>query len=236
MAASEWLQDYASVLVAAGNFMLVIIWGMYLQMFYRQSQREQEPAIVIHRAQGPEVTSSCLLINMSREVVHIECVIAEVETENETRVHQINDYHFLPADESRVRERLRQGPLHSGELLLLGSLDNILPGTEASTEEATEGEIASSPLPGKVQALELRVVAFHGPSKNLVGARRRFSVERRDDRIQIVPEKLMTEQLTSRRDRGTLRRWLRDSLAQSSRLDWPAPSQRGDHLSTLEHP
>ena len=228
---ADWLQQYASALVAGGNFLLVIIWGVYLQMFYRQSQRQQDPTIVIHSAQGPAASSTCLLVNMSKEVLHVECVLAEIETEQETRVRQIHGYDSISGEDTQVRERLRQGPLQSGDFLLLGRLENILPESNTSPE-GDEHRAFPPPSSSQVRALELHAVAFHGPTNDLIGARRRFNVEQQDGKVQIQPEALLTEQLTSRRDRARLRRWLRDSLARLSERDWPEPSQHDGHLSS----
>lgn len=219
----DWLQQYATLLTSLGNLLLVLIWAIYLQMFYRQSQRHQKAELLIHRAQGSEFSASCLLVNMSKEVVHVQCVIVKIETSEKALVHQVTDYERISDDGSDSRQQLRQGPLQSGEYLLVGRFEDMLPGARKQRERDEEHSQLPPPL-DEVEAVEVRVVAVHGPSDYLVGARRRFTVEHEDGQTRIHPERLLTEQLSARRHQPQIRRWLRDSLGQSGDGAWLQPA------------
>ena len=219
----DWLQHNATLLSGLGNWLLVTIWAVYLHMFYRQSRRHHKPVLLIHHAQGSEPSANCLLVNMSKEIIHVQCVIAEIETPQERRVHQVTQYHRVQTDDPEAQQRLRQGPLQPGEYLLLGRLEDLLSGLESQQNQIGDQQ-DSPPRLTDVRAMELRAVAVHGPGEDLIGARRRFAVEHRRDQTRIHPDRLLTDQLTSRRHQRLLARWLRDSLAQSSQTDWPRPA------------
>ena len=163
--------------------------------------------------------ASCLLVNMSEEAVHIQCVLASVETQQQSRLHQVTDFRRISEDDLQAAQRVRQGPLGSGDYLLLGRFENILDGPDSQQDsssdqpESADGRADSALEPQDIRALELRAVAIHGPSRQPIGARRRFTIERNEGEIRIRPEGLQTEQLASRRSSAEVRRWLRDCLA-----------------------
>lgn len=214
MAVWNWLQQNTAAVTGASDLMFAAIWVIYLQLFYRQYRRQKRVELLIHHAQGMGPSASCLLVNMSSEPVHIQCVMARVETLHETRTHQVTDYRRISVDDAHPKQLLRQGPLRSGDFLLLGRFMDILLARRRPDGKAAE----SNELPQELEdvlALEIRTVAIHGPSDHAVGARRRFEVEYQDGHLQIRPEQLDTEQLASRHHRPLVRAWLRDCFAPS---------------------
>lgn len=210
----DWVHENANVLAGIGNLLMVAIWVVYLQLFYRQYCRQQRPQLVIHHAQGQSPTASCLLVNMSKEPVHVQCIMAEIEAADGAWSLQVTDHERISIDNPNAKQLLRQGPLQSGDFLLLGSFEEILVGKPGSQQHVEHRRPV--PLLEGVRSIELRAVAIHGPSNQPVGARRRFVVEQQDDRASIRPEQLNTEQLVKRRDRTQLNRWLTECFNPSS--------------------
>ena len=62
----------------------------------------------------------------------------------------------------------------------------------------------------QIDTFEIRVVAICGPEERPVGARRRFSVTPREDSIKVIPEKLVTTQMSSRAQRSEVEKWLEE--------------------------
>lgn len=214
----NWLQQNTAAVTGASDLTFAIIWVFYLQLFYRQYRRQKRVELLIHHAQGVGPSASCLLVNMSSEPVHIQCVMARVEMVHESRTHQVTDYRRISMDDAHARQLLRQGPLRSGDFLLLGRFVDILLARQSPPIKAAGDEELPQVLE-EVLALELRAVAIHGPSDHAVGARRRFKVEYRDGHLQIRPEQLDTEQLVSLRHRPLVRGWLRDCFTLSNPED-----------------
>lgn len=205
----NWLQQNSTAITALGNLLFVLIWTFYLQLFYRQYCRQQRAELVIHHAQGVTPSAGCLLVNMSQEAVHVQCVLAQVETNQAVRTFQVTDYRRLSVDDSHPEQLLRQGPLRSGDYLWLGRFEDIMRGNGSHQEQNREGEESLLPV-NEIQAIELRTVVIHGPSQYSVGARRRFFVQQQDGQTRVRPEGLHTEQLSSRRHRRRVRKWLHD--------------------------
>lgn len=209
MAIWNWLQQNATALTGLGNLLFVVIWTFYLQLFYRQYCRQQRAELVIHHAQGTSPSAGCLLVNMSQEAVHVQCVLAQIESEDAVRTHQVTDYGRISAGDPNTEQLLRQGPLKSGDYLWLGRFEDIVGGHDSREEQVLGREQLPLPL-SEIRSLELRTVVIHGPSDHSIGARRRFVIRQRDGQMKIYPEQLYTDQLTSRRDRSQVRRWLQD--------------------------
>lgn len=184
---------------------MALVWVVYFQLFFLQYRRNNRPYLVIHHAQSESPDASCLLVNMGKEPVHLQCVQALVRNRSgREKLLTVTDYQRVNADERNFQQMIRQGPIQPGGYLLLGSFRDIIHGRQ-SDEDA--GEFCLE----EVEGLELRAAMVHGPSKFPIGVRRRFFLHQRDG-SQVFPQNIYTEQLVRRRDRHKVRAWLEQEL------------------------
>lgn len=59
---------------------MAVIWIVYFQLFFFQYQRNNRPYLVIHHAQNENPDALCLLVNMGKETVHVQCVQVVLRT------------------------------------------------------------------------------------------------------------------------------------------------------------
>lgn len=195
--------DYIAPVSSA---VMALVWIVYFQIFFLQYQRNNRPYLVIHHAQNENPDALCLLVNMGKETVHVQCVQVVLHTRaGEEKMMTVTAYRRVGADDSNVHQVLRQGPLQPGGYLVLGSFRNIILGRRSEDNE-------SDYLFEDITALEIRAAVFHGPSSHPVGARRSFRLEH-EGGPGIFPKNIYTEQLNRRRDRHDVRRWLESELS-----------------------
>lgn len=227
--------EHAQTISGIGTAVMATIWLVYLQVFLLQFRRQRRAFLVIHHARGLSPSASCLLVNMSQETVHVQCVIARVTTKQGEYVRQLADLRRPSADEEEVEGKLREGPLQPGGYVVLGDFEEIILDTAADAKEESSREPSGEDAGGRseqpasqrsdedlvagppsslseVESLELCAAVVHGPSNHPIGARRRFSVEAEDRRFLIRPQNIHTEQLTNFRKRRQVRRWVEQCL------------------------
>ena len=184
---------------------MAIVWVVYFQLFFIQYKRSSRPYLVIHHAQNENPDALCLLVNMGKEPVHIQCVQAVVQDSNGTeRILTVTEYERVSASDDNIQQSLRQGPLQPGGYLVLGSFRDIVLGCKSEDEETRF-------VLEEVSQFVLRAAAIHGPSKDPVGVRRRF-VLRHEGGTSIYPLNIYSEQLVKRRDKNTVRTWVEQEL------------------------
>ncbi|NMT63147.1 hypothetical protein [Marinobacter orientalis] len=197
--------DYIGPISSA---VMVVIWIVYLQLFLLQYRRNSRPYLVIHHAQNENPDALCLLVNMGKETVHVQCVQVVLHTRaGEEKTLTVTEYRRVAADDSDVHQVLRQGPLQPGGYLVLGSFRNIILGRRSE-----DGDTDSDYLFEDIVAVQIRAAVVHGPSRYPVGVRRSFRLEH-EGGPQIFPRNIHSEQLTRRRDRHEVRRWLESELS-----------------------
>ncbi|WP_114417988.1 hypothetical protein [Marinospirillum perlucidum] len=195
----EWITALSSAVMA-------LVWVVYFQLFFQQYRRGNRPYLVIHHAQHEQLDALCLLVNMSEEAVHIQCVQLEVYLQSgASRIFTITEYARVNPDDQNLQRILRQGPLQAGGYLVLGSFRNLLLGRKSQHQQASH-------LLEEIRELEIRTAVIHGPSKHPVGARRRFYLRHDGKQSQIYPQNIHTQQLLRRRDQKKVRQWLEYEL------------------------
>lgn len=193
--------DYVSPI---SNLGMVIIWVIYLQLFFIQYRRSSRPYLVVHHGQNESADSMCMLVNMGKEAVHVQCVQIVVQTQDDDeRLLTVTRYEHVNSDENNLRQSLRQGPLESGDFLVLGSFRDMLSGACGDHESDLSIE--------DIRTFTIRVAALHGPTSYPVGARRRFYMQH-DGKSCVFPEYIYTEQLTKRRSKREVSRWIEREL------------------------
>ncbi len=184
---------------------MAVIWIVYFQLFFFQYKRNNRPYLVIHHAQNENPDALCLLVNMGKETVHVQCVQVVLQTRaGEEKTLTVTEYRRVGADDSNVHQVLRQGPLQPGGYLVLGSFRNIILGRRSDDSD-------SDYLFEDITAVEIRAAVVHGPSRYPVGVRRSFRLEH-ERQTEIFPRNIHSEQLNRRRDRHEIRRWLEMEL------------------------
>ena len=249
-----WDSIFNNPISVAGisNALMVVIWLTYLQVFLLQFRRQKRPFLVIHHAHGLSPSANCLLVNMSQETVHVQCVIARICTERGEYVRQVADFKRQRGPDEHVEQTLREGPVQPGQYLVLGNFEQIIlddavkanegrdsapegpkhsEASDADPAEAKEQDTAPEPPSdfGEVTSVELCAAVVHGPSHHPVGARRRFSVASGAEGPLIRPQNIHTEQLTSLRKRRQVRRWVEQCLHPQRRGGWQTQQSAQSH-------
>lgn len=203
------MMDYITPLSSA---VMALIWVVYLQLFFRQYKRNSRPFLVVHHAQNESPDSLCLLVNMGKEPVHVLCVQAVIyDISGAERILTVTEYRRISADDRNIQQSLRQGPLHPGAYLLLGTFRNIILGRKSEEDDAAS-------LLEEVREFEIRAAVIHGPSSFPVGVRRRF-ILRHAGGTEIYPRNIYSEQLSRKRDRQTVREWVESGI-NPERMGW----------------
>ena len=139
---------------------------------------------------------------------------------------------FYPDSEQKLSQKspsvTQPGPLYSGEYQYLGTFGELLQSAveeipdqltlpkEKEDKGKQEEEDGKQDWPKQIDTFEIRVVAICGPEEHPVGgARRRFSVTPREDSIKVIPEKLVTTQMSSRAQRSEVEKWLEEWYSSS---------------------
>lgn len=212
MEAFQWLKDNAVLVSTAVNIGMLTIWVFYAFLFYHQYSRQRQPKIIVHLTNWLAKEAECLVINLTREPVHIEGVLIasgddgqslKMITGNEDLTTRVRDGH-------RPEFIIKQGPMHPGSIIELGRLSELAEkAMPAFLEKADAGETC---------LFEIRVAAI-GPIDRLFGARRRFQVESTEDGYSVRPESHFTEQLTSRVANREIKGWLEEASHAFSSLE-----------------
>lgn len=214
----SWINEYSTVINAVSNAGMLLVWVFYAQLLYSSYSRQQRGRILISQVQGNDLDSTCILSNMSKEPIHIECIMVFVQGESISVSRDITD--FLSdteiqssADPGSITHR---GPLESSDFMSLGTFRYLIkramqpkPDQPSLSQERLDEESIK-----KIRFFEIRIVAQYGPSNHPVGARHRFEVfmqENDENKIIVEPSESVTKQLYSRWNRHfTIRKWLDD--------------------------
>lgn len=188
----------------------LVVWLIWLHIMYSDYRSRRQPRMLIHQTEGGGPGSHCLLVNLSQDVIHVQCVRAvSVSEEGESAIPLGSDAdltrELAPAE---LENAIRQGPLRQGEFLRLGSFEEILEKVVGASP--SEGHRYLGPQDvANVERIEIRVVAVYGRSDVSVGARRRFELHSNDDLLKVKPMDTYTAQLYHRRERKRVEEWLR---------------------------
>lgn len=195
-----WLADNAAIVSALAAVASFLVWFAYFQLFFYQYRRQHRPRLLLHVAPGEGLDGSCLLVNMSQQIVHVVCILAVVRRGAAHFTRQVTAYRRLAAQAesaAQIEMAIKQGPLAPGNFIVLGTFRELLePGAERSPADA----------------LELRVVAHLGSQDAPIGARRRFRLVRDARGPRLEAETAASEQLSGRRSHREVQRWLEQCL------------------------
>jgi hypothetical protein len=206
----DWLVNNRELLSLLANLGMLVVWITYLQVFISSYRRQNKPKILINLGGGRELDSRCLVSNMSADPIYVQSIIARLHTADReiacpvTELDGVEDWE----EPSDLRLWSRQGPLHAGHMRDMGSLRSILNHvlrSKLSDEDASAVE-------ADLVSFELQVAAVYGSEDLLVGAKRQFEVERKDDQVCVQPVTVDAQQIRSRRERKEISRLLEREL------------------------
>lgn len=189
-----WLQQHANVISALASTGMMLIWVVYAWLFYQEFRRQRGAHLFIQATGDRQRGSSCLLVNLSSETVHVLGSLAA----GDDAVVRLRD--LSGRDNLSAAERAMLGPLGAGQAMDLGSFDDIR--RELDDASRRDGDTRETAV------IEIRVAAIHGFREWPVGARRRF---RLDPSGRVAPEGYFTEQLHSRHQAREVQEWVEAS-------------------------
>lgn len=215
-----WLVENAALVANLASLATLVVWTVYLVIFYREFRRQRTPFLIIHQAHGYGIDATALVVNLSKEPVHVLCAMLVLHTTRGTFAQRIHDFRRMPREASStdVQSAIKQGPLTSGAFLGLGSFEAMLEAAigdvlrEFDSSDSGEAKLDLSLLLRELRVLELRVVALHGAHRRPVGASRTFQLSLDGEAVTVEPASLLTRQLIARSDRRTVHDWLQSCL------------------------
>lgn len=199
---------------------MLVVWTFYSVLFYQEFRRQRTPFFVIHQANGHGLDATALVVNLSKEPVHILCAMLVLHTARGTFAQQLRDFRRMPRESASadLQTAIKQGPLTSGAFLGLGSFEAMLKAASDEVlrrsdqwEEADEDPELLEII-RDLHEVEIRVIALHGAHSRPVGASRTFEVHTDGTQVAIEPAILLTRQLTGRSERRVVQEWLQDCL------------------------
>lgn len=200
----EILKDYAPLISAVSSIGTLTIWAIYLHIFVGSHQRHVKPMLVINRGEGRTLDARCLLTNMSPEPVHIQSVVVKLQTTKGSFTAYISDAEDIrrSGDQTGWQRITRQGPLQPGTMIDMGSYRGILD----YTAHVCVGEDAfqDSALAHEAQSIEIAILGIYGSEDLLIGATRKFELDRETTPVELRAVDVLTRQITKRKERRRL--------------------------------
>lgn len=216
----DWISENYTLVTSLANLGMLLVWIFYAQLLYVNYRRQRLPRVLINKGVGEEyIDSPCLVCNMSEEPVFVYFVMVKLKTDDGVFTSPMTDREGdeLPRNEQYdrpvLRDRTRQGPLHTGECLEFVSFRRMIQRVLRSADIDVKGGLPlASEL--RLQWIELHVICIYGPESKPFGAVRRFliSAPRKGLEINLYPDTLDTATRRSSRYRRRIDSWLRRYL------------------------
>ena len=199
----DWIREHSDLLNLATNATMVVIWLVYLQVFLAGFRRQTQPKIVINRAAGSGLDAACFVSNMSSDSIYLESVLTTVRAGDQSWDQCVTDLEVF--DESQratdPRQMTHQGPLHPGGYMSIGSFQSLIERVIRTRRGPDTGDILDD---AQAVEIEIMIIADHSSDDLLIGAKRRFKVERDGERVSVEALSPHTEQIRSRRERKAI--------------------------------
>lgn len=214
---------YISAVSAVATVGTLIVWVYYARLLHLGFIRHEAPLLLIHQARvQTSESSACLIANLSREPVHVALILALAHTARGVYKVRITDYRMLSSSDEEDfahESHLKEGPLHAGSYLSLGSFRSILHTlADASSlerdlmpEEATPSAID---IARHISSLELRVIIHYSAYIRPAAVTRRYNVGVHGDHVHFLPPQVLTKQWVTRRGRRLAEEWLEQDLVE----------------------
>ena len=221
----DWLATYSWSISSLVSIATLFVWVFYAQLLWKGFRRGERPLIVIHQAGGMGPGSSCLVVNLSRQPLHILSVYFVLRTDSHEFGLRLNEYKRITNSEERdwaLENVMKEGPLRSGEFLSLGDFYSMLEGARSDYDGDQQAHSErDQELAERTREFEIRVTAMFSAFDRPVGAIRRFSLHMDGDQAALIPTTPLTQQLTSYRQRRRVYQWLQMSRNRQDGLQQP---------------
>ncbi|MGI6855388.1 hypothetical protein [Mesorhizobium sp. 1B3] len=208
----EWLSSNADTISAWASIGTLAIWTIYLNIFWRSHRRQRTAKLIINRGEGRKLSARCFVTNMSERAVFVQSVVVDLRTHGGLHRAYISDAEDVRRSErpSNWKHLTRQGPVDPGKLVDMGSFETIL---DYAVHVSTGDEkFAESDLGQHVQEFEITIIGVYGSEDMLIGASRRFQIERSGGKSLLRSATVETHQITSSRERRRLAKELAEQL------------------------
>ncbi len=211
----EWVIQNQPLITLVISASTLLVWVFYAQLLLRNFQRQRKPSLIINRGAGQGLGALCLVSNMSAEPMFINQLVVCVESSEGPLEVDVTDIRQSVGDDATpelaVHMTTHQGPLRSGDCIHVGTFRGMLRRVAERHGIELDGD---RPLGGILfHGLEVRAVAFYGPERHPLGVVRRFRLlDLASPECRLLPESPYTRQLSSRRERRQVRRWLSKSI------------------------
>lgn len=206
----NWINDNSGALNFLTNIGMLGIWGFYLQLFLVSYRRQRKAKIIVNRGAGNGIDAHCLVSNMSAQAVYMQSILVTVRAADGSWTGAITNVDSDEGTESDIvaRRGQRQGPLEAGAFVDLGPYEKLMYQGLAHAL----GDHDSMPRVDDIRTIEIIILAIYGSEDLMVGARRRFDIDRGRGMVpQLKPCSISTEQLGGRRHRRWLEGLMRDT-------------------------
>lgn len=210
-----WIGQNAEVLNVIAQYLTVLVWLTYLQLFMQQFAAARRPRMLIQRGTDKGMDSLCLVANMGEQPMYVECITVVVDAGGSTiqrrvtETRRLRDGHHAASDEAD--SLMVEGPLKSGTFMSLGTFRKLLEDANA-WPPSDRNEPEDNDWASHLDAVEIRVVATFGSADRPIGASRRFAVEHDpmgpDNGVYVRPVRWSTTRLSGFREQAVLRRWM----------------------------
>lgn len=191
-----WISDNSDALNVIVSALMLLVWGVYLQLLLNNYRRNRRTKILINRANGHSLDTQCVVTNMSAEAIYVEGVIAELRGEDdETPVAcSLTDVGGRVEPGRSNGEDGYQGPLDSGASVEVGTYRQIVERALSLGETGLR----------RVTGLTLTLVATYGSENQPAAAQRAFEIVDHAGEQYLRSEMMTTRQVRSRGERRAL--------------------------------
>ena len=203
----QWLIDNANVVQAVASCVMLLIWGLYLQLFYRSYRRQRQSELLITEGPGVGTRAHCFIANLGLEPVFILGVFVEVNEQGRFHRVDVTDRRDIDSDsDPEPAHTTRQGPLASGGSKSIGTFANLLGSDRFNADKYRHVE--------DDVVFDMTVVAASAANAGLVGASRRFVVRASGEEPTIKAATARSVQIRSGWRQRRLKQVMDDSVQQ----------------------
>ncbi|MFO7853660.1 MAG: hypothetical protein R6V44_00230 [Paracoccaceae bacterium] len=200
----EFISQNSEALQVFINSIMVVVWVAYLQIFLVSFRRQQRSEILINIGGGSGLKARCFVSNLSLEPLYLHDVMVELTTNDATHEAVITDRSEMNQEKlTSPSGGTNQGPLKSGDYVDIGSFNEIM---ERASPKLESVEF------DKITHIQITAFAKASSSPQIVGAKRKYRLQKSNGQAEMIPLQITTEQIRSWWGRWKLRRRMNQGL------------------------
>ena len=186
----DWLAQNSSLVQASVGGITALVWIVYLQILVIGFRRQRRTKILIHLGGSQGLDARTFISNLGFEPIYIlEIILTIWSSDGERETFIADRTEIAKEDLSSPSATTFQGPLKSGKLVDIGSIEDLLQRARQNTAEEIQLE--------EISRVELKVAAISAASTAIVAAKRQFYLEFENDECRIHPKTLYATQIRS---------------------------------------